>query len=211
MISELIFFPYIVLLIWSCIQLYFQVWKDYFPAVDAIVFLIDCVDRARFPESKVELDSLLTDDQLSNCPVVILGNKVNTIFSSLTLTPPELNTEQYYDEPMLSSADWYSWSCFRRWTSTGFWPIWTNDRKRQSFEIRVARKTIGAFYVFCSQATRIRRGIPMDFSIPRLEMMFSYTDVILMTSSNYSNESYKFHVNKVWIFSPKKISAVLTD
>ena len=80
-------------------------WKDYFPAVDAIVFLIDCVDRARFPESKVELDSLLTDDQLSNCPVVILGNKVNTIFSSLTLTPPELNTEQYYDEPMLSSAD----------------------------------------------------------------------------------------------------------
>ena len=57
-------------------------WKDYFPAVDAIVFLIDCVDRARFPESKVELDSLLTDDQLSNCPVVILGNKVNTIFST---------------------------------------------------------------------------------------------------------------------------------
>ena len=55
---------------------WFQVWKDYFPAVDAIVFLIDCVDRARFPESKVELDSLLTDDQLSNCPVVILGNKV---------------------------------------------------------------------------------------------------------------------------------------
>ena len=85
-------------------------WKDYFPAVDAIVFLIDCVDRARFPESKVELDSLLTDDQLSNCPVVILGNKVNTIFSSLniwekTKLPPELNTEQYYDEPMLSSAD----------------------------------------------------------------------------------------------------------
>ena len=53
-----------------------RAWKDYFPAVDAIVFLIDCVDRARFPESKVELDSLLTDDQLSNCPVVILGNKV---------------------------------------------------------------------------------------------------------------------------------------
>ena len=58
------------------IKNWFQVWKDYFPAVDAIVFLIDCVDRARFPESKVELDSLLTDDQLSNCPVVILGNKV---------------------------------------------------------------------------------------------------------------------------------------
>jgi hypothetical protein len=30
-----------------------QVWKDYFPAVDAIVFLIDSCDRARFGESKV--------------------------------------------------------------------------------------------------------------------------------------------------------------
>lgn len=39
--------------------------------------MVDAWDRGRFQESKNELDSLLTDEALANCPVLILGNKID--------------------------------------------------------------------------------------------------------------------------------------
>ncbi|KAK3601861.1 hypothetical protein CHS0354_041784 [Potamilus streckersoni] len=52
-----------------------RVWRDYFPAVDGIVFLVDAADSSRFQEASIELDSILHDETISHVPIVVLGNK----------------------------------------------------------------------------------------------------------------------------------------
>ncbi|KAB1279353.1 GTP-binding protein SAR1b [Camelus dromedarius] len=54
-----------------------RVWKNYLPAINGIVFLVNCADHQRLFESKEELDLLMTDKTTANVPILILGNKID--------------------------------------------------------------------------------------------------------------------------------------
>ena len=54
-----------------------KIWSDYFPAVDAIIFLVDSADPNRFPEAKKELEDVCGTPVLEKIPIAVLGNKVD--------------------------------------------------------------------------------------------------------------------------------------
>lgn len=54
-----------------------RLWKDYMPAMNAVVFIVDASDKIRISEAKTQLKGILESDLPIDVPVVILGNKTD--------------------------------------------------------------------------------------------------------------------------------------
>ncbi|VDH92402.1 GTP-binding protein SAR1 [Mytilus galloprovincialis] len=52
-------------------------WRRYITAVEGIVFVVDASNSHSLPEARLELNSLLTDEDVYDVPVLVLGNKVD--------------------------------------------------------------------------------------------------------------------------------------
>ena len=54
-----------------------KTWRNYFPTIDAIVYMIDAAKPERFKESKEELDYILQTPEIKGIPIAVLGNKID--------------------------------------------------------------------------------------------------------------------------------------
>ena len=56
-----------------------RIWKDYYEAVDAVVFMLDASDISRLAEAKSELQLVINDEDLRRrrIPILILANKID--------------------------------------------------------------------------------------------------------------------------------------
>jgi GTPase SAR1 family protein len=52
-----------------------RLWRYYYQGTDAIIFVVDAVDKGRIAQAMEELHGVLSDDLLQNSKLLVLANK----------------------------------------------------------------------------------------------------------------------------------------
>ncbi|KAG2181565.1 hypothetical protein INT44_008380 [Umbelopsis vinacea] len=81
-----------------------SMWERYCRGVNAIVFVVDAADHDKIDAARTELKSLLEKPQLSNIPVLVLGNKNDL--------PTALNVDELIDILNLKTITNREVSCY---------------------------------------------------------------------------------------------------
>ena len=50
-------------------------WRCYYPNTNAIIYIIDSVDRDRIDRSRNEMMTMLSEEDLGGVPLLVLANK----------------------------------------------------------------------------------------------------------------------------------------
>jgi ADP-ribosylation factor-like protein 8 len=79
-------------------------WERYCRGVNAIVFVVDSADLDKFDAARQELHNLLQKPQLTNIPLLVLGNK-NDLATAMTV-------EQVIEKMDLKSIKGREVSCY---------------------------------------------------------------------------------------------------
>jgi len=73
-------------------------WKNYYAGTDAMIYVIDAADKRRVDEAAEELDSLASEDELKNVPILVLANKQDLLGAmDAAEIMKELNVTEYKD------------------------------------------------------------------------------------------------------------------
>jgi len=54
-----------------------QMWKHYYKGTDGVIYVIDSSDHGRIQESKQEIENLLCQEELKECCLLIIANKMD--------------------------------------------------------------------------------------------------------------------------------------
>jgi len=52
-------------------------WHHYYSNSDAVIYVLDTADPERFETAKETLHCVINSDDLKNCPILILANKID--------------------------------------------------------------------------------------------------------------------------------------